>query len=127
MEYGKSATGNDFGFILTGPTRKLHLKAKDFFDFVLTYESLKLALSSSNYAGIHNHDSFAPERNNAVCEWFIDGNDYFSNLCDELLSAKDDIFISGWWVSPELYLKRPVGLAHNKEFRLDNVLKKKAD
>ncbi|KAM0683815.1 Phospholipase [Mitosporidium daphniae] len=57
--------------------------------------------------------------------WFIDAASYFSSLADVLESAQKEIFIMGWWLSPELYLKRPA--EKYPESRLDLLLKRKAD
>jgi len=65
-----------------------------------------------------------PPRRQIHCEWFIDGKDYFEKLASALEAAESEIFISGWCVSPELYLRRtePVSV----EDRLDKILQKMA-
>ena len=41
-----------------------------------------------------------------------------------ILNAKEEIFITDWWLCPEIYLKRP---AQNRlDYRLDELLIKKA-
>lgn len=40
-------------------------------------------------------------------------------------SAEECIFILDWWLSPELYLRRPPAL--HEEWRLDRLLKRKAE
>ena len=40
-------------------------------------------------------------------------------------NAKETIYLEDWWISPELFLKRPP--FYNHEFRLDALLKKKAE
>jgi phospholipase D1/2 len=54
----------------------------------------------------------------------IDGHDYMYALSEILDSAKEAIFIMGWWITPELYLRRPP--AFHQEWRLDKLLKRKA-
>jgi phospholipase D1/2 len=46
-------------------------------------------------------------------------------LSEMLDNAKEAIFILDWWLSPELYLRRPP--AKHPEWRLDHVLKRKAE
>lgn len=46
-------------------------------------------------------------------------------MSEILDSAKECIFILDWWLSPELYLRRPP--ADNYEWRLDRLLKRKAE
>lgn len=55
----------------------------------------------------------------------IDGHDYMWALSEMLDSAKEAIFILDWWLTPELYLRRPP--AHYPEWRLDRILKRKAE
>lgn len=40
-------------------------------------------------------------------------------VCDAP-DAKESIYILDWWLSPELYLRRPP--AHNERYRLDKML-----
>ena len=40
-----------------------------------------------------------------------------------LLTAKEEIFITDWWLSPEIMLIRP---SDDETFRLDNLLAKRA-
>ncbi|ORY05424.1 phospholipase D/nuclease [Basidiobolus meristosporus CBS 931.73] len=70
-------------------------------------------------------DSFAPVRDNVNARWFVDGADYFYELSEALLNAKHTIYIGDWWLSPEMYLRRPP--KENQEFRLDRLLLKKAE
>lgn len=39
--------------------------------------------------------------------------------------AKETIYIADWWLSPELFLRRPP--YYNQEWRLDQILKRKAE
>jgi len=71
------------------------------------------------------HDSFAETRGNVHVKWYVDGKDYFYAVSEALSSAKKEIFIEDWWLSPELYLRRPP--AKNENFRLDRLLKSKAE
>ncbi|KAL7752474.1 Phospholipase D1 [Sorochytrium milnesiophthora] len=57
-------------------------------------------------------------------KWFVDGHHYFEAVAEAINNAKDHIYISDWWLSPELYLKRPP--SENEEWRLDRLLLKKA-
>uniref|UniRef100_A0A671Q6H4 phospholipase D n=1 Tax=Sinocyclocheilus anshuiensis TaxID=1608454 RepID=A0A671Q6H4_9TELE len=49
---------------------------------------------------------------------------YFDAIADALEGAKKEIFITAWWLSPEIFLKRPV--LDGNMWRLDHVLKRKA-
>ncbi|EGN97561.1 hypothetical protein SERLA73DRAFT_169861 [Serpula lacrymans var. lacrymans S7.3] len=72
----------------------------------------------------HRFESFADQRSQNSIKWHIDGHDYMYALSEMLDSAQDAIFILDWWLSPELYLRRPP--AYHPEWRLDRLLKRKA-
>ncbi|MCJ1309567.1 hypothetical protein MMC25_003227 [Agyrium rufum] len=73
----------------------------------------------------HRFESFAPERSNNKIKWYIDGRDYFWAVSVALERAKESIYIEDWWLSPELFLRRPP--YYNQEWRLDQVLKRRAE
>jgi phospholipase D1/2 len=74
----------------------------------------------------HNkYYSFAPPRTQDSAKWFVDGCGYFWALSDALEEAQHDIWIMDWWLSPELYLRRPPSA--NEQYRLDRMLKAAAD
>lgn len=72
----------------------------------------------------HRFDSFADQRLDNAIKWHIDGHDYMYALSEILDSAKECIFILDWWLTPELYLRRPP--ADHPEWRLDRLLQRKA-
>ncbi|KAK9664707.1 hypothetical protein RND81_14G062600 [Saponaria officinalis] len=76
----------------------------------------------------HRFGSFAPPRgltdDGSKAQWFVDGQAAFEAIALAIENAKSEIFICGWWVCPELYLRRPF-----KDFassRLDALLEAKA-
>ncbi|KAG9256481.1 putative phospholipase PldA [Emericellopsis atlantica] len=73
----------------------------------------------------HRFDSYFPEREGNLIKWYVDGRDYFWAVSVALEQAKEVIYIEDWWLSPELFLRRPP--YHKQEYRLDQVLKKKAE
>ncbi|KAJ4364525.1 hypothetical protein N0V83_009120 [Neocucurbitaria cava] len=72
----------------------------------------------------HRFNSFAPERDGNLVKWYVDGRDYFWAVAEALEQAKETIYIADWWLSPELFLKRPP--FYNQKYRLDQVLKRRA-
>ncbi|EIW74184.1 phospholipase D [Coniophora puteana RWD-64-598 SS2] len=72
----------------------------------------------------HRFNSFASQRSENAVKWHVDGHDYMYALSEMLDSAKDCIFILDWWLTPELYLRRPP--ADHPEWRLDRILQRKA-
>lgn len=73
----------------------------------------------------HRFQSFAPERDGNKIKWYIDGRDYFHAVSVALERAKETIYICDWWLSPELFLRRPP--FYNQEWRLDQTLKRAAE
>ncbi|MCJ1425265.1 hypothetical protein MMC29_003153 [Sticta canariensis] len=73
----------------------------------------------------HRFQSFAPERDGNKIKWYVDGQDYFWAVSVALERAKETIYIEDWWLSPELFLRRPPYF--NQEWRLDQVLKRRAE
>ncbi|XP_042891431.1 phospholipase D1-like isoform X5 [Penaeus japonicus] len=71
------------------------------------------------------YNAFAPVRCNSYACWYVDGARYMWDVADILESAKEEIFITDWWMSPEIYLKRP-DLTGN-QWRLAEVLKRQAE
>ncbi|KAF4125672.1 phospholipase D1/2 [Geosmithia morbida] len=69
-------------------------------------------------------NSFAPVRNNVFAQWLVDGRDYMWNVSRAINMAKDVIYIHDWWLSPELYMRRPACIS--QKWRLDRLLQKKA-
>ncbi|KAH6683502.1 phospholipase D p1 [Plectosphaerella plurivora] len=73
----------------------------------------------------HRFDSFFPERDGNIIKWYVDGRDYMWAVSEALEKATETIYIADWWLSPELFLRRPP--FHNQEWRLDEVLKRRAE
>ena len=72
--------------------------------------------------------SFAYPTKNSKCRWFSQGRDYFHYLCHIIENAKYEIYITDWWFTPEILLKRPAqNDADADKYRLHNMLKKKAE
>lgn len=69
------------------------------------------------------YDSFAPQRSNQLCKWYINGSQYMEHVMNALNKAREEIFITDWWICPELYLKRP---KNDLQYRLDKILLKKS-
>uniref|UniRef100_A0A673B706 Phospholipase n=1 Tax=Sphaeramia orbicularis TaxID=375764 RepID=A0A673B706_9TELE len=72
----------------------------------------------------HRFSSFAQEQENISAKWYVNGKTYMEDVADALEEAKEEIFITDWWLSPEIFLKRPV--VEGNRWRLDCILKRKA-
>lgn len=83
-----------------------------------------LIFLARDFTQANPNNSFAPIRTNIKGSWFVDGSDYMSAVADVIEGAKEEIFITDWWLSPEIYLKRRV--LNKEDYRLDRLLLKKA-
>lgn len=110
-------------FYIHNAERKLKLSARSDRLLEQFVASLERVARQSPFAGSNRFASFAPIRLNVNAQWLVDGRDYFWEVSRALLLAKDRIMIHDWWLSPELYLRRP----GEPKWRLDNILQKKAE
>ncbi|KAF9172501.1 hypothetical protein BGX21_000292 [Mortierella sp. AD011] len=104
--------------------RKIEMKGEHNREMVEWMEFFHKMQQSSPWVKTHRYGSFAPEREDAKVRYYVDGKDYFHAVSDAILAAKDEIYIADWWLSPELYLRRPP--EKNEDFRLDRLLQRKA-
>ncbi|XP_023760299.1 phospholipase D zeta 1 [Lactuca sativa] len=78
----------------------------------------------------HRFGSFAPQRgltltdDGSQAQWFVDGHVAFEAIASSIENAKSEIYVTGWWLCPELYLKRPFHA--NGASRLDALFEAKA-
>ncbi|XP_073292448.1 phospholipase D zeta 1-like [Primulina huaijiensis] len=83
---------------------------------------------SESWRSLHRFNSFAPTRglveDGSQAQWFIDGKAAFEAIASSIENASSEIYITGWWLCPELYLRRP--FHNNSSFRLDVLLEAKA-
>ncbi|KAF4339158.1 phospholipase d1 [Fusarium beomiforme] len=72
---------------------------------------------------VNRYHSFASESKGNV-KWYVDGASYFWAVSQAIEQAQESIYILDWWLSPELYLRRPP--AKNEQYRLDRMLQQAA-
>ncbi|TDZ53886.1 Phospholipase D1 [Colletotrichum trifolii] len=87
-------------------------------------DSIAEMLKQTKWHDINRFDSFAPVRNNVFAQWLVDGRDYMWNVSRAISMARDVIYIHDWWLSPELYMRRPAAIS--QKWRLDRLLQRKA-
>ena len=115
-------------------SRVLELKFKSFFERELWKQEIEKRIEKfKNVIKFNQYKAFTNEKINNFAHWFIDGKDYFNDLYEKLMEAKKSIFITDWWMSPEVWLKRPVietdytsFFKKNNMTRLMDVLEHKA-
>ncbi|XP_006462684.1 hypothetical protein AGABI2DRAFT_186563 [Agaricus bisporus var. bisporus H97] len=109
-------------FYIVNSQTKLKLFARNERQMLQWITALEKSASSSTYTNENRFDSFAPIRLNVAAQWLVDGRDYFWNLSRAILMAREIIQIHDWWLSPELFLRRP----NMDRYRLDRLLERKA-
>lgn len=86
---------------------------------------IRRMVSETEWSQNQRFNSFAPIRNDCFAQWFVDARDYWYAASTAINMAKDVIYIHDWWLSPELYLRRPAN--GNQDWRIDRLLQKKAN
>jgi phospholipase D1/2 len=126
VAYGKEKTGETLGITVMSNFRRLSLCAKDAFQWTTWLRAFKTAIenngSQSRYP--RPNDSFAPIRSKNDAKLYICAEEYWDDLYEKLIKAENEVFITDWWMTPEIYLKRPVNLDNDdmEKYRLDNIL-----
>lgn len=130
VQYGETTKREKLQINIITSSRKLKVKARtcqELYDWV---NSIVDSINNSRYCKINRFQSFCPVTRSNYAKWYINGHEYYSDVADELEKAEDRIFITDWWLSPELYLKRPISVTSNglnTQWRLDSVLKRAAE
>ncbi len=109
---------------LCNSERKLKLLAKNERQLHQFEESLNFMAQNTTWSKPNRFASFAPVRSNVFAQWLVDGRDYMWNVSRAISMAKDVIYIHDWWLSPELYMRRPAAIS--QKWRLDRLLQRKA-
>ncbi|GJQ65160.1 Pld [Trypoxylus dichotomus] len=124
---GIYSTGLQKAFQVITLSRQLVVKCKTRSGRNEWLESLKLHGSelARDFTQPNRYRSFAPIRSNITGTWFVDGEIYMSAVADAIDAAKEEIYIADWWLSPEIYLKRPA--LDGDYWRLDKLLQRKAE
>ncbi|XP_029649111.1 phospholipase D1-like [Octopus sinensis] len=127
IKSGYFETGVPHGILIKNSCRELLFSCWTHRKQVEWSDQIKMIADGTGkeYTEEKRFNSFAPIRTDAHGTWFVDGDLYFESVADVLEAATEEIFITDWWLSPELYLKRS-GADFN-QWRLDVVLKRKAE
>jgi phospholipase D1/2 len=102
---------------------KMILLFEESFQKNLWYKQIKWRLNDFKKNFVANpYESYVLAKNKCRCVWFVDGSDYYSHLRDRLLSAEETVFITDWWMSPELFLIRPIDMNKYKHLKIGEAL-----
>ncbi|KAF2707892.1 phospholipase D [Pleomassaria siparia CBS 279.74] len=118
-----SATGQH-QLRLTNSERRMKMLAKNDRQLQQFEDSIRFMVKNTKWGSPQRFGSFAPVRHKIYAQWLVDGRDYMWNVSRAINMAKDVIYIHDWWLSPELYMRRPAAIS--QKWRLDRLLQRKA-
>ncbi|CAF1160558.1 unnamed protein product, partial [Didymodactylos carnosus] len=129
FETGLKHTGTQHGIKVTNLQRSLVVKCKKKHEKEAWHQQLEILRERCTINGFcgdkaNQFNSFVPMRENQLGYWFVNAKGYMESIAKAISNAKEEIFITDWWLSPELMLVRP---SNDPLHRLDNLLGKKAD
>ena len=97
------------GLKINNASMYLNLKFDSFFQREIWKNELeKRKLNYKLLVESNKYNAYTNAKNYNLCKYFCDGRDYFTDLFYQLMQAKQTIFITDWWLSPEVFLLRPV-------------------
>ncbi|KAI7231645.1 phospholipase D [Hortaea werneckii] len=123
-EVAMAKTGKHHLIRLYNSERKLKLIARSERQYIQFVESMNQMVNSTIWSRKQRFGSFAPVRNNVWARWLVDARDHMWQVSRAIDNAKDFVYIHDWWLSPELYLRRPAAIS--QKWRLDRLLQRKA-
>ncbi|XP_054481534.1 phospholipase D1 [Anoplopoma fimbria] len=124
VKVGRAYTDTRYGVCIENFTRSLIIRCSSYRQTHWWSHEINRLAESCDFLKVQRFEGFAPPRENTLTKWYVNGSGYLADLADALEQAKEEIFITDWWLSPEVYLKRP---ATNNYWRLDEILKRKAE
>ncbi|KAM6222763.1 phospholipase D1 [Rhynchocyon petersi] len=126
IKVGKKETETKYGLRIDNLSRTLILKCNSYRharwwggaidEFIQKY--------GADFLKDHRFGSYAAIHENTLAKWYVNAKGYFEDIANAMEEAKEEIFITDWWLSPEIFLKRPV--VEGNRWRLDYILKRKA-
>ena len=126
LEAGTAATHGKHVFLrLYNSERKLKLAATSEKLYLQFKESIDLMAQATIWSKKQRFASYAPVRNNVWARWLVDGRDHMWQVSRAIDNAKDFVYIHDWWLSPELYMRRPAAIS--QKWRMDRLLQRKAE
>ncbi|XP_068187570.1 phospholipase D2 [Antennarius striatus] len=124
VKVGRAYTDTRYGVCFENFTRSLVIKCSSYRQAHWWSHEINRLADTCDFLKVQRFQGFAPPRENTLTKWYVNGSGYFADLADALEQAQEEIFITDWWLSPEVFLKRP---ATDNYWRLDEILKRKAE
>lgn len=126
IKVGKKETETKYGLRIDNLSRTLILKCNSYRHARLWGGAIEefIQKHGTNFLKDHRFGSYAAIQENTLAKWYVNAKGYFEDIANAMEEAKEEIFITDWWLSPEIFLKRPV--VEGNRWRLDCILKRKA-
>ncbi|XP_063298750.1 phospholipase D1 [Pelobates fuscus] len=126
IKIGKKETETQYGLRVDNLSRSLILKCNSYRHARWWGQAIEefVGKHGKNFLKEHRFGSYAAIENHTLSKWYVNAKGYFHDVADAMEAAKEEIFITDWWLSPEIFLKRPV--VEGNRWRLDCILKRKA-
>lgn len=126
IEHGPSATPEGLVLRIKTSAHKIKVRCRSHFQKYSWLQAVVKAVQANKYCKINRFLSFAPPCTANACKAYTSAENYFRDVCEALEGARKSIFITDWWLSPEVHLIRPVPRFADGSFdvtwRLDTVL-----
>ncbi|XP_059776511.1 phospholipase D1 isoform X1 [Balaenoptera ricei] len=126
VKVGKKETETKYGLRIDNLSRTLILKCNSYRHARWWGGAIEefIHKHGPNFLKDHRFGSYAAIQENTLAKWYVNAKGYFEDVANAMEEAKEEIFITDWWLSPEIFLKRPV--VEGNRWRLDCILKRKA-
>ncbi|XP_045859523.1 phospholipase D1 isoform X1 [Meles meles] len=126
IKVGKKETETKYGLRIDNLSRTLILKCNSYRHARWWGGAIEefIQKHGTNFLKDHRFGSYAAIQENTLAKWYVNAKGYFEDVADAMEEAEEEIFITDWWLSPEIFLKRPV--VEGNRWRLDCILKRKA-
>ncbi|XP_023593696.1 phospholipase D1 isoform X2 [Trichechus manatus latirostris] len=126
IKVGKKETETKYGLRIDNLSRTLILKCNSYRQARWWGGAMEefIRKHGSDFLKDHRFGSYAAIQENTLAKWYVNAKGYFEDVANAMEEAKEEIFITDWWLSPEIFLKRPV--VEGNRWRLDCILKRKA-
>ena len=122
---GPNSTQRKFGISIFTATTNLELDGGAMIPLMNWLTDILSCINKSPYTTQQRFESFSFVREKNFAKWYIDqqdpvNGDYYGDIHDAIEKAEKKVFITDWFLTPEIFLKRPI--KEYPESRLDDTL-----
>ncbi|XP_028619146.1 phospholipase D1 isoform X2 [Grammomys surdaster] len=126
IKVGRKETETKYGLRIDNLSRTLILKCNSYRHARWWGGAIEefIQKHGTDFLKDHRFGSYAAIHEDTLAKWYVNAKGYFEDIANAMEGASEEIFITDWWLSPEIFLKRPV--VEGNRWRLDCILKRKA-